>query len=58
MLSLYERYINQVSDNAYTQAIGIVDKAKELPIEYDSVMKKMHLKNKRLDEIMADDQLR
>ena len=35
MLSLYERYINQVSDNAYTQAIGIVDKAKELPIEYD-----------------------
>ena len=40
MLALYERYINIESDSAYTTAIGVIQKAKELPDEYDSVMKK------------------
>lgn len=55
MLSLYERYINTDSNNAYTTTIGIVEKAKELPQEYDSVMKHSFYSSKPIGSIYEDD---
>ena len=58
MLSLYERYINVESDNAYTTTIGIVERAKDLPNEYDSIMKKALFASKSVGNIYLDDELR
>ena len=57
MLSLYERYINTESNSLYTETIGLVDKAKALPAEYDIVLQKSICASKPLAHILADEQL-
>ena len=58
MLSLYERYINEESGGAYTDTIGIIEKAKDLPPEYDTVMRKAIFGTKTAGDVFRDDELR
>lgn len=58
MLSLYERYINEESGGAYTDSIGIIEKAKDLPPEYDQVMRKAIFGTKTAGDVFKDDELR
>ena len=58
MLSLYERYINVESAGTYTDTIGIIEKAKDLPPEYDQVMRKAILGAKTQGDVFRDDELR
>ena len=55
MLSLYERYINVESKSLYTETIGLVEKAKALPAEYDIVLQKSICASKSLENILADE---
>ena len=53
-LALFEKFGNTNSNSAYTKAIGLVQKAKELPIEYDKIVKTIFNSVKKEKDIVAD----
>ena len=53
-LALYEKFGNTQSNNGYTKAIGLVSKAKELPEEYDKIVKTIFNSVKQEKDVFAD----